>query len=127
MGQGARLGQVVRNLIDNAVSFSPETAKVHVYIRRLAKELEIAVEDEGPGVSLDMRHRIFERFYTDRPQEGAFGQNSGLGLSISKQIVEAHEGRIFVEDRLNATGEILPSGVRFVVRLPAIPLNIRES
>ncbi len=127
MGQGARLGQVVRNLIDNAVSFSPEMAKVHVYIRRLAKELEIAVEDEGPGVNPDMRHRIFERFYTDRPQEGAFGQNSGLGLSISKQIVEAHEGRIFVEDRVNAAGESLSSGVRFVVRLPAMPLKSRES
>ncbi|HHK73954.1 MAG TPA: HAMP domain-containing protein [Rhizobiales bacterium] len=127
MGQSARLGQVVRNLIDNAVSFSPEGAKVHVCIRRRADELEIAVEDEGPGVSPDMRQRIFERFYTDRPQAGSFGQNSGLGLSISKQIVDAHEGRIFVEDRVNEDGKPLPTGARFVVHLPAMPLNSRES
>ncbi len=127
MGQGARLGQVVRNLIDNALSFSPDDAPVRVIIRRNGEILEIAVEDEGPGVDPDMRGRIFERFYTDRPQEGAFGQNSGLGLSISKQIIEAHDGQIFVENRKDADGQTLNSGARFVVHLPALPLKARES
>ena len=80
------------------------------------------VDDDGPGVRPEAMEKIFERFYTDRPEQG-FGQNSGLGLSISKQIVEAHGGRIWVENRTAAS---LPGqeprvlGARFVVRLPAM-------
>jgi len=122
-GRDTRLGQVVTNLIDNARSFSPPEGEVRVIARRIRGEVEIAVEDDGPGISHDALERIFERFYTDRPEQG-FGQNSGLGLSISKQIVEAHGGRIWAENRtragvLDEHGIALPVGARFVVRLPA--------
>jgi two-component system sensor histidine kinase ChvG len=120
-GHDSRLGQVVSNLIDNARSFSPPGGVVRVTCRRVKKEIEIVVDDDGPGVRPDAMDKIFERFYTDRPEQG-FGQNSGLGLSISKQIVEAHGGTIRVENRVApaASGEeprVL--GARFVVRLPA--------
>jgi two-component system, OmpR family, sensor histidine kinase ChvG len=119
-GHDSRLGQVIHNLIDNARSFSPPGGKVRVTCRRLKSELEIVVDDDGPGVQSDAFDRIFERFYTDRPHQG-FGQNSGLGLSICKQIVEAHGGRISVENRTrtSASGEEEVLGARFIVRLPA--------
>ena len=80
------------------------------------------VDDDGPGIKPDVRGRIFERFYTDRPEAEGFGNNSGLGLSISRQIVEAHQGRISVDNRQErdpATGEMKILGARFTVRLPA--------
>jgi two-component system sensor histidine kinase ChvG len=119
-GHDSRLGQVIGNLIDNARSFSPPGGVVRVTCRRLKNEIEIAVDDDGPGVRPDALDRIFERFYTDRPHQG-FGQNSGLGLSICKQIVEAHGGRIWVENRarVGADGEQELLGARFIVRLPA--------
>ncbi len=119
-GHASRLGQVVDNLVSNARSFSPEGGTVRVMCRRLKSGAEIVVEDEGPGIRPDALARIFERFYTDRPHQG-FGQNSGLGLSISKQIVEAHGGQIWAENRVDpgATGEDAPVlGARFIVRLP---------
>ena len=97
-GHDSRLGQVVSNLIDNARSFSPPGGTVRVTCRRLKNEIEIVVDDDGPGIRPEALDKIFERFYTDRPHQG-FGQNSGLGLSISKQIVEAHGGSIRVENR----------------------------
>jgi two-component system sensor histidine kinase ChvG len=120
-GHDSRLGQVVSNLIDNARSFSPPGGSVRVTCRRLKDETEITVDDDGPGIEPDALEKIFERFYTDRPHQG-FGQNSGLGLSISKQIVEAHGGKIWVENRTAAAAagdapKVL--GARFVVRLPA--------
>ncbi len=120
-GHDSRLGQVVSNLIDNARSFSPPGGKVRVTCRRLKNEVEIVVDDDGPGIRPEALDKIFERFYTDRPTQ-SFGQNSGLGLSISKQIVEAHGGSIRVENRTSvaAAGQqphVL--GARFVVRLPA--------
>jgi two-component system, OmpR family, sensor histidine kinase ChvG len=121
-GHDLRLSQVIGNLIDNARSFSPPGGNVRVTCRRLKNEVEIMVDDDGPGVRPEVQEKIFERFYTDRPHQG-FGQNSGLGLSICKQIIEAHGGRIWVENRLGparpggAEPEIL--GARFVVRLPA--------
>jgi two-component system sensor histidine kinase ChvG len=117
-GHDSRLGQVINNLIDNARSFSPPNGTVRITCRRLKSEVEIIVDDDGPGVRPEALERIFERFYTDRPQEG-FGQNSGLGLSISKQIVEAHGGRLWVENRTGADGDGTVVGARFVVRLPA--------
>jgi len=121
-GHDSRLGQVVDNLIENARSFSPEGGTVRVVCRRLKNEIEIVVDDEGPGIRPDALSRIFERFYTDRPHQG-FGQNSGLGLSISKQIVDAHGGRIWAENRLGVAtapdAEPPVLGARFVVRLPA--------
>ena len=120
LGHDSRLGQVFDNLIDNARSFSPEGGSVRITCRRLKAEVEIIVDDEGPGVRPDAIEKIFERFYTDRPHQG-FGQNSGLGLSISKQIVEAHDGRLWVENRINPrtanANDVL--GARFIVRLPA--------
>jgi two-component system sensor histidine kinase ChvG len=115
-GHDSRLGQVVNNLVDNARSFSPPGSEVRVTLRRSKSDIEIIVEDDGPGVPDHSAERIFERFYTDRPEDQGFGQNSGLGLSISKQIVEAHGGRIWAENRREGD-QIL--GARFVVRLPA--------
>jgi two-component system, OmpR family, sensor histidine kinase ChvG len=121
IGHDSRLGQVVTNLIDNARSFSPEGGIVRVGLKRLRNDVEISVEDEGPGIPPHALERIFERFYTDRPEQG-FGQNSGLGLSISRQIVEAHNGSIRAENHLGMfgpDGERERLGARFVVRLPA--------
>lgn len=120
-GHDSRLGQVISNLLINAQSFSEPGNKVRTSCRRLRHEIEIIVDDDGPGIQPDALERIFERFYTDRPHQG-FGQNSGLGLSISKQIIEAHRGRIWAENRngpINADGEPTVLGARFVVRLPA--------
>ncbi len=109
------------NLIDNARSFSPRDGEVRVTAKKLKGIVEIVVEDDGPGIREDALQRIFERFYTDRPHQD-YGQNSGLGLSISKQIIEAHGGKIWAENRpgrLDEEGEPIPAGARFVVRLPA--------
>ena len=87
----------------------------------MRSEIEIVIDDDGPGIREDALEKIFERFYTDRPHQG-FGQNSGLGLSISKQIIEAHGGRIWAENRPGPAGddgEATISGARFIVRLPA--------
>ena len=122
LGHDSRLGQVIDNLIDNARSFSAPVGSVRVFCRRLKSWIEIAVEDDGPGVPPDSMERIFERFYTHRPHQ-AFGQNSGLGLSICKQIIEAHDGRIWVENRQAAPVAGEPTkvvGARFLVRLPAM-------
>jgi two-component system sensor histidine kinase ChvG len=120
-GHDSRIGQVVDNLIANARSFSPPGGEVRVSCKRLRDEVEIIIDDDGPGIRPDALERIFERFYTDRPEQG-FGQNSGLGLSISKQIMEAHGGRIWAENRTvegrdDAEPEVL--GARFIVCLPA--------
>ncbi|GEP09154.1 sensor histidine kinase [Methylobacterium gnaphalii] len=120
VGHDSRLGQVVNNLLDNARSFSPPGAAVRVALRRSAKEIEFIVEDEGPGIPEHALERIFERFYTDRPEQG-FGQNSGLGLSISRQIIQAHRGTIRAENRpgpADEDGQPTVRGARFTVRLP---------
>jgi two-component system sensor histidine kinase ChvG len=121
LGRDLRLGQVMDNLIDNARSFSSTGDSVRVTCREMRGNIDIIVEDDGPGVPPEAMQRIFERFYTHRPEQD-FGQNSGLGLSISKQIIEAHDGRIWVENRHetcpDGTDKIL--GARFIVRLPAI-------
>ena len=121
-GHDSRLGQVIDNLIENARSFSAPGGTVRITARRLRKAVEIMVDDDGPGIRPDALERIFERFYTDRPHQG-FGQNSGLGLSISRQIIEAHGGRIGAQNRVGASAgpdgpQVL--GARFIVRLPAI-------
>nr|WP_244548506.1 sensor histidine kinase [Bosea vaviloviae] len=124
MGHDSRLGQVLVNLIDNARSFSPADKPVHVTLSREGADVLITVEDDGPGIEPHALERVFERFYTDRPNEG-FGQNSGLGLSISRQIIEAHRGSIRAENRLgpaDGDGEQPRIGARFIVRLPAVPL-----
>jgi two-component system, OmpR family, sensor histidine kinase ChvG len=123
LGNDSRLGQVFRNLIDNARSFTAPDTKIYVRIRRLGNEVEVRVEDHGPGIQLENLERVFERFYTDRPTQ-SFGRNSGLGLAISRQVVEAHKGRIWAENRVGkAVGqeERPVLGARFIVRIPATP------
>jgi two-component system, OmpR family, sensor histidine kinase ChvG len=119
-----RLGQVATNLIDNAASFSPTGGKVVARLRSIGNEVELSVEDEGPGMPEDKLEAVFARFYSDRPQsDGTIGKNSGLGLSISREIVHAHAGRIWAENRRGPStsaedlGPVL--GARFVVRLPS--------
>jgi two-component system sensor histidine kinase ChvG len=118
-GHDLRLGQVITNLIENARSFVPEeTGRIKVTLSRVGKTVVLTVDDNGPGIRADNIDRIFERFYTDRPSGEAFGQNSGLGLSISRQIVEAHGGTLTAENITGGKpGEI--RGARFTVTLPA--------
>ncbi len=118
LGHDTRLAQVVQNLLANARSFSPPDSAVRVILRRVGRFVEFAVEDEGPGIPPDNLERIFKRFYTDRPAQ-FFGKNSGLGLSISRQIIEAHGGRIWARNRLAEDGSTI-IGARFVVRIPAL-------
>lgn len=113
MADGARLERVLENLIDNAVSFSPDEGLITVALRARDRWLEISVEDEGPGVPDEAREAIFRRFQSIRPTSESFGQHSGLGLAIARTIVEAHQGSIAVESREDRIG-----GARFVVRLP---------
>lgn len=117
-GHEGRLSQVVTNLLDNALSFSKAGDTVTVSARRFGSEIELTIEDEGPGMPDDKLEAVFDRFYSDRPGDKTQGKNSGLGLSISREIVVSHNGRIWAENRrADAAGEIL--GARFVVRLPA--------
>jgi two-component system sensor histidine kinase ChvG len=121
-GHDSRLGQVITNLVSNAQSFSEPGQKVRINCRRVRSDVEIVVDDDGPGIRPDALERVFERFYTDRPHQG-FGQNSGLGLSISKQIIDAHGGRIWAENRpgpVNEDGQPTIAGAHFVVKLPAL-------
>ncbi len=121
-GNGSRLGQVFHNLLDNARSFSPADGKVRVTARREGREIVVTVDDDGPGIRPDVAERIFERFYTDRPEGEEFGNNSGLGLSISRQIVEAHRGTILADNRVEEDEDGVERilGARFTVRLPAL-------
>ncbi|MGH6955561.1 MAG: stimulus-sensing domain-containing protein [Caulobacteraceae bacterium] len=116
-GREGPLGQVFRNLIDNARSFSPPDGEVRVTLARDRGQAVVTVDDDGPGMPPENLETVFERFYTARPRGAAFGGNSGLGLSIARQIVEAHGGEIHAENRIDPAGEV--EGARFVVRLPA--------
>ena len=104
-GHDGRLAQVFSNLMDNAVSFSPEGGTVTVTISTKAETLTFSIMDEGPGIRGDIT-RIFQRFYTDRPDSERFGDHSGLGLSISRQIVEAHKGTIDARNRTDRSGAV---------------------
>ena len=105
LGHDSRLAQVINNLIDNAVSFSPENGKVSVGIATTEETITITVMDEGPGIRGDIS-RIFQRFYTDRPEGEHFGDHSGLGLAISKQIIDAHGGTIVAANRTDRSGAL---------------------
>ena len=111
-----RLGQVMRNLIDNALSFIPPDGHVELALVRKAGQVEIQIDDTGPGLPESGIDKIFERFYSERPTDEAFGSHSGLGLSIVKRIVEAHGGSIIALNRQDTDGRIL--GARFIVTLP---------
>ncbi|MRN65086.1 stimulus-sensing domain-containing protein [Brucella sp. 10RB9213] len=119
-GHDLRLGQVVSNLIENARSFVPDdTGRIVVTLTGEGNRLRILVEDNGPGIPIENIERIFERFYTDRPASEAFGQNSGLGLSISRQIIEAHGGTLTAENITDPDKPDIFKGARFIVDLPA--------
>jgi two-component system sensor histidine kinase ChvG len=115
-GIESRLSQVFLNLISNAVSFSQPDGEIRVRAREDGRAVLITVEDDGPGIPPEKLTTIFDRFYTERPATEKFGTHSGLGLSISKQIVEAHRGRIWAENRHGTKGETC--GARFLIRLP---------
>ncbi|MCB1538057.1 MAG: stimulus-sensing domain-containing protein [Rhodospirillales bacterium] len=119
-GIEGRLGQVFRNLIDNALSFSPSGATVTIRVARdaAARQWKVMVEDQGPGIPEGKLGAIFDRFYSERPEGEAFGRHSGLGLSIAKQIVDAHRGRIYAENILDENGN--RKGARFTVALNAL-------
>jgi two-component system sensor histidine kinase ChvG len=114
-GDESRLAQVARNLIDNALSFAPEGSVVEIAVARAANAVVMRVDDQGPGIPPESLDRIFSRFYSERPASEAFGTHSGLGLAIAKAIVEAHDGSIVAENRME-NGRV--SGARFAVRLP---------
>ncbi len=116
-GIEGRLGQIVRNLLANALSFSPPGGTVVLSGRRLDRQVVVSVEDNGPGIPPNKLEAIFDRFYSERPQDEKFGTHSGLGLSISKQIAEAHRGTLVAENRVDEQGNII--GARFMLRLPA--------
>ncbi len=120
-GHELRLGQVFSNLIVNARSFVPdEGGRIDIRLFRRGGRVLVWIEDNGPGIGVDDIERIFERFYTDRPEGEAFGQNSGLGLSISRQIIEAHGGRLAAENIPDDRAARNVGGARFMIDLPAL-------
>jgi two-component system sensor histidine kinase ChvG len=114
MGKPDRLVRAINNIIDNAVSFSPQGGLVEIAVTRVGDEVRIRIDDEGPGVPSEAREAIFNRFHSVRPDDESFGRHSGLGLAIAEAIVKGHDGEIDVQDRDDA-----PSGARFTLRLPA--------
>ena len=116
-GIEGRLVQVIQNLIGNAFSFTPPDKSVRLAAVRDDGMIQITVDDDGPGIPEDNLATIFERFYSERPDSEQFGTHSGLGLSISRQIIEAHGGTIKAANRYGPSGEI--AGAHFTVRLPA--------
>lgn len=115
LGEAARLERVIENLLDNAVSFSPEGAPIEVEIAGHEGMVELVVSDHGPGIAPEAREKVFERFHSLRPAGEDFGSHSGLGLAIARTIVEAHDGMLSVHDRLDGG-----PGARLAVALPAM-------
>jgi len=120
-GHDLRLGQVISNLIENARSFIPEKGgEIRIRMMKNGNRISVIVEDNGPGIRAENISRIFERFYTDRPGVEAFGHNSGLGLSISRQIIEAHDGTLTAENIVDEAMSGHWLGARFVISLPVL-------
>jgi len=119
IGHESRLGQIISNLVDNARGFIPaKDGKIDIFLSRRKHFLEARIEDNGPGIRSENIETIFQRFYTDRPGVEEFGKNSGLGLSISRQIVEAHGGTLTAENITDEADEAKVLGARFILRLP---------
>lgn len=118
LGGEGRIGQVMRNLLENAASFSPQGSAITVKLVRSGRDVIVTIDDEGPGIPPENLETVFERFYTERPHGEAFGRHSGLGLSISRQITEAYGGSLSAENRRDAEGKIL--GARFSVGFRAL-------
>jgi len=112
-GEGARLERVFENLIDNAVSFSPDGGLIVLSATCDHDVVMLTIEDQGPGVPEDAREQVFRRFQSLRPEGEAFGKHSGLGLAIARTIVEAHQGSIVAMARADGA-----TGARFAIRLP---------
>ncbi len=118
-GHDLRLGQIVTNLIENARSFVPEKdGRITIKLSQSRGHVNVQVDDNGPGIQAEDLDRVFERFYTDRPEGESFGQNSGLGLSISRQIAEAHGGTLKAENLTDPQSGTL-RGARFTLSLPS--------
>lgn len=115
LGQNLRLSQVFENLISNALSFSPKDKPIQISVWQDSEFVTVVIEDEGPGIPENRLEKIFERFYTERPQSESFGSHSGLGLAIVRQIIDAHDGTITAQNRVGKDGTI--KGARFIVKL----------
>ena len=113
LGTEGRLGQVLRNLISNAVSFSPPGGEIVLAAQRQGRSVTVTVDDQGPGIPPDKLTAIFERFDSERPKGEKFGTHSGLGLSISKQIVEAHGGTLTAENLRDEDGHAVTTATLF--------------
>ena len=113
-----RLAQVFRNLIANAISFSPLGGSIRVSANLIGNQIIATIEDDGPGIPKGKEFTIFNRFYTQRRESNKYGIHSGLGLSISLQIINAHDGNLVATNRLDANGDI--QGAKFTVSLPTI-------
>lgn len=115
LGHKLRLSQVFQNLIGNALSFSPKDHPIEIKVEHRGDHVRVTVEDDGPGIPENKLEKVFERFYSERPVQEEFGNHSGLGLSIVRQIIIAHGGKVFAENRFDADGRKL--GARFITQL----------
>lgn len=120
-GLDGPLAQVFRNVLENAVSFSPADGVIRITASPIDGRAVITIDDQGPGIPEENLETVFRRFYTERPPSHGFGRNSGLGLSISRQIVEVHGGRIFAANLRDESGKIV--GARFTIELPLAPIS----
>ncbi len=123
-GNDSRIAQVITNLVDNALSFSPKDGTVVITVLRDGNAVEIRVDDDGPGIDEENLEKVFERFYTYRPSaDSSRGNNSGLGLNISREILTAYGGTIQAQNRYRQPGRPDSGrlGARFIVRLPVTP------
>ena len=120
MGREGPLSQIIRNLVDNARSFSPPGGEVVLGLAKARGRVIATVADSGPGLPPENLETVFERFYTSRPKGAAFGGNSGLGLSIARQIAEAHGGTLSAANRQREDGSV--AGAMFILNLPEAEL-----
>ena len=116
LGHESRIVQVIDNIVNNAITFAPVNSNINISVSADAADVKITIDDEGPGIPENKLDAIFERFYSERPAAEKFGLHSGLGLSICKQIVEAHNGKIFAKNRTGYQNDI--TGARFIITLP---------
>ena len=118
LGHEIRIVQVIDNIVDNAITFSPPHGNINIVVSADTKSVTITIDDQGPGIPKGKLDAIFDRFYSERPPTEKFGLHSGLGLSICKQITEAHNGEITAENRLNH--QSITKGARFIITLPRV-------
>ena len=118
LGHEIRIVQVIDNIVDNAITFSPPHGSINIVISADTKSVTITIDDQGPGIPKGKLDAIFDRFYSERPSTEKFGLHSGLGLSICKQITEAHNGDITAENRLDHQN--ITRGARFIITLPRV-------